>query len=77
MRADERADPATRAVIERLVRRGQIGMAKSLRLRPNGLGAGEQVGHCGHRAGRGAEVALDAEVGGEGGGKGGRHGEAC
>src|SRR3990172_12218202 len=67
VRADERARAAAGAVVERLIGRGQTGMAKALRLRANCLRAGEKIGHRGHRAGRGADVALDAKIGGEGG----------
>lgn len=45
-------------------------MAEALSLRANGFRAGEEVGDGGDRAGRSADVALDAQVGGEGGEEG-------
>lgn len=44
-------------------------MPKPLGLWPHRLRAGEQIGHCRYRAGRGANVALDAQVGGHLGGE--------
>ncbi len=60
--ADFVAHPAAGAIIHRKVGRGLFPAAETTGLRPGVFGAREQVGHRGHRAGRGADVALDALV---------------
>ena len=64
VRADQRADAAARAVVQRVVGRGRAGIAEPLRLRADVLRPGEQVGDGHDRARAGADVALDAQVGG-------------
>ena len=63
VRTHQRADAAARTVVQRVVGRGRAGIAEPLRLRPDVLRAGKQVGDRQHRARAGADVALDAQVG--------------
>ena len=64
VRADQRADAAAGAVVQRVVGRGRAGVAEPLRLRADVLRPRKQVGDGHDRARAGADVALDAQVGG-------------
>src|SRR5436190_14844956 len=66
VRADPRAHATDRAVVYRAVHRYGAPLPKALRLGADSLGAREQVGDRGHGAGGRANIALNAQVGGQG-----------
>ncbi len=61
-RADFVADPAPRTIINRFVGAGLARFTKALRLWPDILRPGEEIGDGPYRAGSGADIALDTVI---------------
>ncbi len=60
VRTNHRADAAAAAIIQAVVYRDFLGVAKTLRLRSHKFGARKQGGNIGNRAVGRANIALDA-----------------